>query len=132
MDSVCTAVEADWSGQQHQRSGQSLRESVHAALGLLIKQRRVYYTGSGGYFLTTPADASSASSAASASTTALKAMSGQLNRLRSSLRGSNNSGSGGGSISSPAASKRPSTDVSLNGTAQTSVSRPLLILLNLL
>ena len=60
MSSVCSAVESDWSGasringDNNGDEGKTLRDSVHAALGNLIKARRVYYTGNKGYFLVTP------------------------------------------------------------------------------
>ena len=59
MSSVCSAVETDWSGASRIVTDptdptRNLRDSVHAALGQLIKARRVYYTGNKGYFLVTP------------------------------------------------------------------------------
>lgn len=51
MDTLCEAVKNDWAGVVS--STESLREAVHSALGQLIKQRRVYYTGNKGYFLVT-------------------------------------------------------------------------------
>ena len=51
MTTLCDAVEKDWSGAHRLES--QLKESVHSALGQLIKLRRVYYTGKG-YFLVTP------------------------------------------------------------------------------
>lgn len=53
ISTVCDSVESDWSGahsrtaqqDQQQQDQQSLRDQVHQALGQLIKQRRVYYTG---------------------------------------------------------------------------------------
>ena len=52
MTALCDAVGKDWSGAHRLES--QLKESVHSALGQLIKLRRVYYTGKGGYFLVTP------------------------------------------------------------------------------
>ena len=52
MPTVCDCVDQDWSGAAKARgSGETggdsppLRDQVHQALGQLIKQRRVYYTG---------------------------------------------------------------------------------------
>ncbi len=60
INTVCESVESDWSGahrvqQQQQQQVSSptgaespavpLKDQVHQALGQLIKQRRVYYTG---------------------------------------------------------------------------------------
>ncbi len=53
MSTVCESVEQDWSGVHRLNH---LQESVHSALGQLIRQRRVYYTRSKGYFLVTPSD----------------------------------------------------------------------------
>lgn len=61
MTILCEAVERDWSGAQNGHASSTvdganhLKESVHAALGQLIKQRKVYYTGKG-YFLVTPTE----------------------------------------------------------------------------
>ena len=47
-------VDATKEGCNNGDEGKTLRDSVHAALGNLIKARRVYYTGNKGYFLVTP------------------------------------------------------------------------------
>lgn len=54
MATLCEAVEHDWSGANQ---NEHLKDSIHAALGQLIKQRKVYYTGKG-YFLVNPTDVS--------------------------------------------------------------------------
>lgn len=66
MNTIIEAVNQDWATLvnriKHQfNQGQSadLRDNVHSALGALIKQRKVYYTGNKGYFLVGPSDASS-------------------------------------------------------------------------
>ena len=53
MNSLCEAIESDWSGAHRIEPG-SVKEAVHAALGQLIKLRKVYYTGNKGYFLVAP------------------------------------------------------------------------------
>ena len=68
IDSICQLVEREWSSGVISRilmegGKENLRDTVHAALGNLIKARKVYYTGSKGYFLvaTSSTNASSAS-----------------------------------------------------------------------
>ena len=56
IDSICGVVEQDWSSNVISRillegGKENLKETVHAALGCLIKARKVYYTGNKGYFL---------------------------------------------------------------------------------
>ena len=78
MNTICDEVRRDWSGQGSDKSVQ-LKEPIHAALSLLIKQRRVYYTGNKGYFLVNPSDANSP----------FKGLGNRFNKLRHSLRISN-------------------------------------------
>eukprot|EP00095_Tigriopus_kingsejongensis_P006000 maker-scaffold505_size153196-snap-gene-0.19 protein:Tk06000 transcript:maker-scaffold505_size153196-snap-gene-0.19-mRNA-1 annotation:"AGAP006598-PA" len=73
MITLCDAVEQDWSGANQNLH---LKDSVHAALGQLIKQRKVYYTGKG-YFLVNPSDATS---------NPLKMFGNRFSRIRHSLR----------------------------------------------
>ena len=56
MNTIIDAVNQDWSSlvSRLKINGSELRDSVHAALGALIKQRKVYYTGNKGYFLVGP------------------------------------------------------------------------------
>ena len=60
MNTIINAVNQDWStlvNRMRLSDGESeLRENVHSALGALIKQRKVYYTGNKGYFLVGPSD----------------------------------------------------------------------------
>ena len=66
MDSMCQSVEQDWSGSGGGLIGRllidggksNLKDTVHGALGNLIKQRKVYYTGNKGYFLVAAAPSS--------------------------------------------------------------------------
>ena len=56
IDSICHLVEQDWSSGVISRiltegGKENLKDTVHAALGCLIKARKVYYTGNKGYFL---------------------------------------------------------------------------------
>ena len=56
IDSICLVVEQDWSSAVISRiltegGKENLKDTVHAALGCLIKARKVYYTGNKGYFL---------------------------------------------------------------------------------
>ncbi len=78
MNALCDAVESDFAGVP---SG-PLRESVHSALGQLIKQRRVYYTGKG-YFLVTPA---ASATDGIMSSPLIKGLGTRINHLRHSLR----------------------------------------------
>lgn len=73
MTALCDAVGKDWSGAHRLES--QLKESVHSALGQLIKLRRVYYTGKG-YFLVTP-DSSAAGGAGP-----MKGLGTRFNKLR--------------------------------------------------
>ena len=82
MTTLCEAVEQDWSGAHRL---DHLKESVHAALGHLIKQRRVYYTGNKGYFLVAPDSGSP-----------LKGLGNRLSRFRHSLRDKHFGGGGSG------------------------------------
>ena len=78
MSTISDEVRRDWAGQGCYKNEQ-LKESIHAALSLLIKQRRVYYTGNKGYFLVNPSDANSP----------FKGLGNRFNKLRHSLRISN-------------------------------------------
>jgi len=54
MDALVNAVENDWTGVApfcRTNGVETLKETIHASLGSLIKQRKIYYTGSKGYFL---------------------------------------------------------------------------------
>ena len=56
IDSICSLVEKDWSSGVISRiltegGKENLKDTVHSALGCLIKARKVYYTGNKGYFL---------------------------------------------------------------------------------
>ena len=56
IDSICNLVEQEWSTGVISRiltegGKENLKDTVHAALGCLIKARKVYYTGNKGYFL---------------------------------------------------------------------------------
>ena len=56
IDSICGVVEQDWSSNVISRillegGKENLKDTVHSALGCLIKARKVYYTGNKGYFL---------------------------------------------------------------------------------
>ena len=56
IDSICNLVEQDWSSGVISRiltegGKENLKDTVHGALGCLIKARKVYYTGNKGYFL---------------------------------------------------------------------------------
>ena len=63
MKTIIESVNVDWSSlvnrMKSDGSGE-LRDNVHSALGSLIKQRKVYYTGNKGYFLVGPAENSNA------------------------------------------------------------------------
>ena len=56
MNTIIDAVNQDWSTlvSRMKLQDDELRDSVHSALGALIKQRKVYYTGNKGYFLVCP------------------------------------------------------------------------------
>ena len=69
MNTILDSVQQDWSSLVHRlkvdgssneggnhSGGEDLRDKVHSALGALIKQRKVYYTGNKGYFLVGPAE----------------------------------------------------------------------------
>ena len=67
MNTILDSVQQDWSSLVHRlqvdgsndggnHSSEDLRDKVHSALGALIKQRKVYYTGNKGYFLVGPAE----------------------------------------------------------------------------
>ena len=61
MNTIIEAVNQDWATLVNRMKlsggGESeLRDNVHSALGALIKQRKVYYTGNKGYFLVGPHD----------------------------------------------------------------------------
>ena len=67
IDSICGVVEQDWSSNVISRillegGKENLKDTVHAALGCLIKARKVYYTGNKGYFLVSAATVNSQSS----------------------------------------------------------------------
>ena len=56
IDSICSLVEKDWSSGVISRiltegGKENLKDTIHSALGCLIKARKVYYTGNKGYFL---------------------------------------------------------------------------------
>ena len=56
IDSICSLVEKNWSSGVISRiltegGKENLKDTVHSALGCLIKARKVYYTGNKGYFL---------------------------------------------------------------------------------
>ena len=56
IDSICSLVEKDWSTGVISRiltegGKENLKDTIHSALGCLIKARKVYYTGNKGYFL---------------------------------------------------------------------------------
>ncbi len=66
MSTILGNVTSDWTSlvsRMEDQSEASVREAVHTALGALIKQRKVYYTGNKGYFLVTPDTTSTASAA---------------------------------------------------------------------
>jgi hypothetical protein len=79
MNTLCDAVESDFP-----ISSFNVRESVHSALGQLIKQRKVYYTGKG-YFLVTPSTSATADGSIITSPL-IKGLGNRINRLRHSLR----------------------------------------------
>ena len=58
MNTIIEAVNSDWatlvSRMKLNGNEAELRDNVHSALGALIKQRKVYYTGNKGYFLVGP------------------------------------------------------------------------------
>ena len=114
MNTLCESVEKDWSGASRI---EHLKESVHSALGQLIKQRKVYYTGKG-YFLVTP-------------DSPIKGIGTRLNKFRHSLRdrssgvfnngnvgnGAPNAASGGEEVpdtSRPSVSPTTGLDLSMN------------------
>ena len=81
MTALCDAVEKDWSGAN--RLEAQLKESVHSALGQLIKLRRVYYTGKGGYFLVTPDCGTTPGGTAASASGQIKGIIGtRFNKLR--------------------------------------------------
>ena len=65
IDSICRLVEQDWSSGVISRiltegGKANLHDTVHAALGNLIKQRKLYYTHNKGYFLVSAGPTNSA------------------------------------------------------------------------
>ena len=67
IDSICSFVEQDWSSGVISRiltegGKENLKDTVHGALGCLIKARKVYYTGNKGYFLVAAGSINSQSS----------------------------------------------------------------------
>ena len=75
MTMLCDAIETNFGHAMS--SGSNVRESVHNALGQLIKQRKVYYTGKG-YFLVAPSHENTSP--------LIKGLGTRINRLRHSLR----------------------------------------------
>ena len=64
MNTILESVTSDWTSivsRMEDQSEAGVKEAVHASLGALIKQRKVYYTGNKGYFLVTPDTASTSS-----------------------------------------------------------------------
>ena len=105
MGTILDSVQNDWASLVARLKADSLdenylRDSVHSALGALIKQRKVYYTGNKGYFLVGPAENHSSSttnanqgctslfSNATSPTSAAKltAIGSKFSQLRHSLR----------------------------------------------
>ena len=71
MGTILESVQNDWASLVQRLKADSLdenylRDSVHSALGALIKQRKVYYTGNKGYFLVGPAENHSSSGSTNA------------------------------------------------------------------
>ena len=58
MNTIIEAVHEDWSSLVNRIKNETpdLKDAVHCALGALIKQRKVYYTGNKGYFLVGPTE----------------------------------------------------------------------------
>ena len=58
MNTIIEAVHEDWSSLVNRIKNETpdLKDAVHSALGALIKQRKVYYTGNKGYFLVGPTE----------------------------------------------------------------------------
>ena len=75
MTMLCDAIDTNFG--QVMRTGSNVRESVHNALGQLIKQRKVYYTGKG-YFLVAPSHENTSP--------LIKGLGTRFNRIRHSLR----------------------------------------------
>jgi hypothetical protein len=129
MTTIINAVNQDWSSLVTRmklnsaaanvngdiNDAEALRDNVHSALGALIKQRKVYYTGNKGYFLVGPTDnsGSSGSTATNGCTSMLFGVNGgksssigsKFSHLRHSLRerssSTSSSRNGNGSKSSP-------------------------------
>ena len=100
MNTILEAVNQDWASLVHRlrvdenNHNSDLRDNVHSALGALIKQRKVYYTGNKGYFLVGPAENHSSanqgctifSNATSPTTAAKLTLGSKFSQLRHSLR----------------------------------------------
>ena len=87
MATLIASVKTEWPGaaSTHAKGSKgsnetSLKDSIHATLGQLIKSRRVYYTGAKGYFLVSPADSGSPGKGAA------NGLGTRISHLRHSLR----------------------------------------------
>ena len=120
MNTILDSVQQDWSSLVHRlkvdgssneggnhSGGEDLRDKVHSALGALIKQRKVYYTGNKGYFLVGPDSNSNAnnqgcssifSNATSPQAKLTSSIGSKFSQFRHSLR---NNGAQGSSPKNP-------------------------------